>query len=102
VDGDENSTELVMRTLKNTERVYKNKTSTLVKAIEAEHPGDIDKIIHLVKGENYRQSFQVGGDGMPTNGFLSNYLFEVERVFGGEVCVRGRFSDISLSLFPHK
>jgi NADH:quinone reductase (non-electrogenic) len=51
VDGDENSTQLVMRTLKNTERVYKNRTSDEVLRIEAEHPGEIDKIIHLVRGD---------------------------------------------------
>jgi len=62
VDGDENQTELVMRSLKNTERVFKNKTSALVRATEAEHPGDISKIIHLVRGENYRESFQETGD----------------------------------------
>jgi nitronate monooxygenase len=49
VDGDENSTQLVMRTLRNTERVYKNKTSDEVVAIEAQHPNDISKIIHLVR-----------------------------------------------------
>ena len=51
VDGDENSTQLVMRTLRNTERVYKNRTSDEVLRIEAEHPGEIDKIIHLVRGD---------------------------------------------------
>lgn len=62
VDGDENSTELVMRSLQNTERVYKNQTSAQVLAIEKEHPGKIDKIYHLVKGDNYRASFQETGD----------------------------------------
>lgn len=62
VDGDENSTQLVMRTLRNTERVYKNRTSDEVLRIEAEHPGEIDKIIHLVRGDNYRASFQETGD----------------------------------------
>ena len=62
VAGDENSTDLVMRSLNNTERVYKNETSEKVKALEREHPGEIDKIYHLVKGDNYRQSFQETGD----------------------------------------
>ena len=62
VAGDENSTDLVMRSLNNTERVYKNETSEKVKALEKEHPGEIDKIYHLVKGDNYRQSFQETGD----------------------------------------
>jgi NAD(P)H-dependent flavin oxidoreductase YrpB (nitropropane dioxygenase family) len=62
LEGDENSTDLVMRSLKNTERVYKNRVTEEVKAIEAEFPGDIKKIYHLVKGENYKVSFQETGD----------------------------------------
>jgi len=62
VAGDENSTELVLRSLSNTERVYKNAASVEVRRIEAEFPGDISKIYHLVKGDNYRKSFQETGD----------------------------------------
>lgn len=62
VDGDENSTDLVLRSLKNTERVYKNRVTDEVKALEAQYPGDITKIIHLVKGDNYKTSFQDTGD----------------------------------------
>ena len=62
VDGDENSTELVMRSLKNTERVYANRTTAEVRRLEGEFPGDISKIIHLVKGDNYKKSFQETGD----------------------------------------
>lgn len=39
VDGDENATTLVMRSLKNTERVYKNKVAQEVRDIEAAKPG---------------------------------------------------------------
>lgn len=52
----------IFRTMGNTERVYKNKAAEEVRAIEAQHPGEFDKIHHLVKGENYRQSFQETGD----------------------------------------
>jgi nitronate monooxygenase len=62
VDGDENDTTHVLRSVKNTERVYKNKQAVAVQAIEAEHPGEFDKIYPLVKGELYRQSFQETGD----------------------------------------
>eukprot|EP00310_Coccolithus_braarudii_P010877 CAMPEP_0183377838 /NCGR_PEP_ID=MMETSP0164_2-20130417/124072_1 /TAXON_ID=221442 /ORGANISM="Coccolithus pelagicus ssp braarudi, Strain PLY182g" /LENGTH=166 /DNA_ID=CAMNT_0025555343 /DNA_START=26 /DNA_END=522 /DNA_ORIENTATION=+ len=61
VKGDERSTTLVMRTLRNTERVYKNKTAMEVRAIEAKKPGDIMAIRHLVRGENYRKAFQETG-----------------------------------------
>ncbi|KAK3279568.1 hypothetical protein CYMTET_12552 [Cymbomonas tetramitiformis] len=62
VDGDENSTTLVMRSVKNTERVFKNKVAAEVQAIEKEKPGDFMAIRHLVRGDNYRKSFQETGD----------------------------------------
>jgi len=52
----------VFRTLKNTERVYKNPTAMKVREIEEKNPGDFSAIAHLVKGENYRVSFQETGD----------------------------------------
>ena len=54
VEGDENSTVLVMRSMRNTERVYKNKAALEVLDIEKQHPGDFSKISHIIKGENYR------------------------------------------------
>mmetsp|Transcript_34671 Transcript_34671/g.79415 ORF Transcript_34671/g.79415 Transcript_34671/m.79415 type:complete len:330 (-) Transcript_34671:64-1053(-) len=52
----------VFRSLKNTERVYKNPTAAEVQQIEAKDPGNFFAIAHLVKGENYRKSFQETGD----------------------------------------
>ena len=54
VDRDENSTVLVMRSMRNTERVYKNKAAMDVLETERQHPGDFSKISHIIKGENYR------------------------------------------------
>jgi NAD(P)H-dependent flavin oxidoreductase YrpB (nitropropane dioxygenase family) len=62
VKGGVGSTELIMRSVRNTERVYKNKTSAIVKEIETKFPGDFEKIHPYVKGENYRVSFQETGD----------------------------------------
>ena len=62
VDGDEHSTTLVMRSHRNTERVYKNDAAMKVLEIEKEHPGEFDKIHHLVRGDNYRKSFQETGN----------------------------------------
>lgn len=62
VKGDERSTMLVMRSLKNTERVFKNKVAQEVAQIEAREPGNIQAIRHLVRGENYRKSFQETGN----------------------------------------
>ena len=47
VEGSEHSTTLVMRSMKNTERVYKNKAAEEVLAIEKEFPGDFKKIHHF-------------------------------------------------------
>jgi nitronate monooxygenase len=52
----------IFRTLKNTERVYKNQTAAKVRELEQANPGDFSAIGHLVKGELYRQSFQETGD----------------------------------------
>lgn len=62
VDGDEHSTSLVMRSVRNTERVYKNETSELVLKLENEQPGNFDAFAHLVKGDNYKRSFQETGN----------------------------------------
>jgi len=62
VDADEHSTTLIMRSMRNTERVYKNKAALNVLEIEKENPGDFSKIGHLMKGENYRRTFQESGD----------------------------------------
>jgi len=62
VDGDERSTALIMRTVKNTERVYKNEYA--LKALEAENkaPGDFNVIAPFVKGMLYKKSFQETGN----------------------------------------
>jgi len=62
VDAKVTDTTHVFRSLKNTERVYKNPTAMEVREIETKYPGDFSKIGHLVKGENYRVSFQETGD----------------------------------------
>ena len=62
VKATELDTMLVMRSLKNTERVYKNNYSAKVAEIEKEKPGDISAIIDYVKGDHYRKVFQETGD----------------------------------------
>lgn len=52
----------VMRSVKNTERVYKNEQAKKVQEVEAEFPGEFDKLYPLVKGDLYRQAFQETGD----------------------------------------
>ena len=62
VDADELSTTLIMRSMRNTERVFNNKAAQEVLEIEKENPGEFDKIHHLVRGDNYRKVFQETGN----------------------------------------
>ena len=62
VEGDEHGTALIMRSMRNTERVFKNKDVEEVLRIEREHPGDFSKISHLVSGQGYRKVFQETGE----------------------------------------
>eukprot|EP00755_Sulcionema_specki_P015000 Sspe_Gene.9497::Locus_3192_Transcript_2_2_Confidence_0.667_Length_1185::g.9497::m.9497/K00459/ncd2, npd; nitronate monooxygenase len=62
IKGDERSTTHVLRTLRNTERVYKNKTVLKVQELERKHPGEIEPIYPYLKGDNYRKSFHETGD----------------------------------------
>ncbi|CAE7732718.1 unnamed protein product, partial [Symbiodinium microadriaticum] len=62
VNGGAGDTTLVMRSVRNSERVYKNSVAVKVQQIEKDYPGDFSKIHEYVKGENYRRSFQETGD----------------------------------------
>lgn len=62
VNGTENDTTLVMRSLRNTERVFKTESAMKVREIESEKPGDIMAIRHLVTGRNYYKSFHETGN----------------------------------------
>ena len=62
VEGDERSTTHIFRTLNNTERVYKNKTTLKIREIEAQDPGNFMAIRQYVRGELYRKSFQETGN----------------------------------------
>jgi nitronate monooxygenase len=53
---------LVLNTIKNTERVFKNKAALGVAEMEKKHPGELDKILPLIKGALYREAFQETGD----------------------------------------
>jgi nitronate monooxygenase len=62
VDGTERSTTHVFRSLKNTERVYKNAQAIKVRDTEAISPGDFGAIRPYVSGSMYKDSFQTTGD----------------------------------------
>lgn len=61
VAGDEHGTALIMRSMGNTERVFRNKDVDEVLRLEKENPGDFSAISHLVSGANYRRVFQETG-----------------------------------------
>ena len=61
--GDERSTTLVMKSVGNTERVYRNAVAEEVRAIEAKTPGKIEAIRHSSSlGRELSKSFQETGD----------------------------------------
>ncbi|GBG30882.1 Nitronate monooxygenase [Hondaea fermentalgiana] len=62
VEGDESSTTLIMRSMRNTERVYKNETAMRILETEREHPGEFDRIRDYVRGAAYKRAFQETGD----------------------------------------
>jgi NAD(P)H-dependent flavin oxidoreductase YrpB (nitropropane dioxygenase family) len=62
VRATELDTTIVMRSLKNTERVYKNAFSAKVQELEKTNPGDIKAIYPYVQGDHYRKVFQETGD----------------------------------------
>merc|ERR1719265_1417048 len=62
VDGDQTGTMTILRSMKNTERVYKNKQAMNAKAEEDKQPGNIDVVIKYISGSLYKKSFQETGD----------------------------------------
>ena len=54
MDGKGSDTLLIMRSLRNTERVFNNASAREVLDIEKKTPGDFKAIAHLVAGDNYR------------------------------------------------
>eukprot|EP00211_Chloroparvula_japonica_P007854 CAMPEP_0119124156 /NCGR_PEP_ID=MMETSP1310-20130426/3856_1 /TAXON_ID=464262 /ORGANISM="Genus nov. species nov., Strain RCC2339" /LENGTH=309 /DNA_ID=CAMNT_0007114055 /DNA_START=107 /DNA_END=1036 /DNA_ORIENTATION=+ len=62
VDGKEGDTTHIFKTLKNTERVFKNKQSAKVLEMEAAKPGDFQAVRPFVSGALYKKSFQETGD----------------------------------------
>ena len=58
VDG----TVLVMRSMRNTERVYNNKAAQEVLRLEKEFPGDFSKVKDLVAGRVYKRVFHETGN----------------------------------------
>merc|ERR1719261_1894845 len=62
VDGDQTGTMTILRSMKNTERVYKNQQAMNAKAEEDKQPGNIDVVIKYISGSLYKRSFQETGN----------------------------------------
>ena len=60
VANDERSTELILRTLRNTSRVAKNAISREVVAIESAGDAKIEDLAHLVSGKRGKVVFETG------------------------------------------
>jgi len=62
VDSDHTQTTTILRTLKNTERVYKNEMALQAQRAEAEAPGDFQVVRKYISGSKYAISFKETGD----------------------------------------
>merc|ERR1712199_2529 len=62
VDGDHTGTMTILRSMKNTERVFKNEQAMNAKAEEDKQPGDINVVIKYISGSLYKKSFQETGN----------------------------------------
>ena len=62
VESDQTQTTLILKTLKNTERVFKNDMALKAQAAERAKPGDIGVIREYIAGSKYRISFQETGN----------------------------------------
>lgn len=62
VNSTEHDTMLVLQSLQNTERVFKNKAAMTLAETERLYPGDKEKILPQVKGMLYKQVFHETGD----------------------------------------
>ena len=62
VEGDHTKTMLILRSLKNTERVYANDMAKKAAQAEKEKPGDFQVVREYISGSKYRISFQETGD----------------------------------------
>lgn len=60
VASDENATQLIMRTLRNTSRVQRNSVSEEVVAIEQSRSATIEDVVHLVAGSRGRVVYETG------------------------------------------
>ncbi len=81
VEGDERSTSLIFRTLRNTARVYKNAVATEVVEIEGKDgQTDFKDIQHLVAGTRGREKALEGGDidgGIWTAGVVMGLIDDI-------------------------
>merc|ERR1712216_709623 len=62
VRADEHSTILLLRTVHNVGRFYKNELTKEVAKIETKHPGDFKPIAHLMSGKRNYASLHETGD----------------------------------------
>jgi NAD(P)H-dependent flavin oxidoreductase YrpB (nitropropane dioxygenase family) len=62
IDADHTQTTLILRSLNNTERVFKNDMAAKAQAAENEKPGDFGVIRKYIAGSKYKISFQETGN----------------------------------------
>jgi nitronate monooxygenase len=85
VQKDQSDTMLILKSLKNTERVFKNDQAKIAAAEEAKNPGDVAVIVRHISGSKYKESFQVSGnpnDSVWSAGVVMGLIEDVPTVKG--------------------
>lgn len=82
VANTELDTELILRTLRNTSRVAKNKVSSEVVEIESKGGATIDDLAHLVTGRKGKQAFEAGDPdfGIWSAGMVQGLIHDIPTV----------------------
>ena len=60
LDANETETTLVLQSLRNTARALKNDTTQIVQELEAEHPGDLEKLMPHISGKVGKVAYEKG------------------------------------------
>jgi len=88
VDAEVNNTMLILRSLKNTERVYLNDMAKKAAAAEKEKPGDFQVVREYIAGSKYKASFASGDitDSVWSCGQTIGLIKDIRTVFVAWVC----------------
>jgi NAD(P)H-dependent flavin oxidoreductase YrpB (nitropropane dioxygenase family) len=93
VDSDNTNTRLILRSLKNTERVFDNAMARQAAEAEAAKPGDFGVIRQYIAGSLYRRSFQETGNTQDSVWSCGQVMGLIHNVMPCQQLIDGMVSD---------